>query len=101
MISRVVETVNKILPTPLTFQGNDDAENLNLVLDNFDNHFESLLKITEDKSEKRYLEKKLKEVFQSISWDLGILKATTIKAKNYMAQGRKLYSYCINPSRHK
>lgn len=62
VIVRAVDTVNKILPIPLIFQGKYDVENLNMALDNFDNHYDSLMKIVEEKAEKIYLEKKLKEV---------------------------------------
>lgn len=100
VISRAMETGNIILPTLIVFQGKDEAKNLCMALDSFDIHFESLLKTTEDKADKSFLEKKLKEVCQSISWDLDILKTTTLKAKRCVSQGRKIYNYYINPCRH-
>jgi hypothetical protein len=42
VISRETEGVNKILPSPLTFQCGDEAENLDKALDKFDSLFSSL-----------------------------------------------------------
>ena len=71
-----------------------------MILDDFDNHYESLEKIIEEKAEKKYLTKKMEEVCKSISWDLSILGNAISEAKSCVAHGRKLYNYYINPTRH-
>jgi hypothetical protein len=52
VITRVANSVNKLLPSPLTFQGGDDANNLDKDLESFDSLFSSLEKAIEDKAER-------------------------------------------------
>lgn len=52
VITRAVDRVNKLLPSPLTFQGGDDADNIDKALENFDSLFSSLEKATTDKAER-------------------------------------------------
>jgi hypothetical protein len=90
VITRAANRVRKLLPSPLTFQGGDDANNLDKALDSFDSLFSSLEKVTIDKVERDILLKKLEEVYKIIEWDKKVLNNLAKEINNCINKGKAL-----------
>jgi hypothetical protein len=96
VISREVDRVKKLLPSPLTFQGGDDVDNLDKGLDIFHSLFSSLEKVVVDKVEIEFLQKKLEEVCKTIEWDKKVLDNSVKEINDCINRGKAFYSKCIH-----
>jgi hypothetical protein len=96
VITRAADRISKLLPSPITFQGNDDADNLDKALNKFDSIFSSLEKVATYKVEREFMQKKLDEICKTIEWDKKVLVDTAKEIKDCIIKGKALYSKCIH-----
>jgi hypothetical protein len=96
VITRAADRISKLLPSPITFQGNDDADNLEKALDSFNSIFSLLEKAAADKVQREFMQKKLEEICKTIEWDKKVLVDTAKEIKDCIIKGKALYSKCIH-----